>query len=210
MSAEDNSTTYTLVLSLEELQNGKELKLRPQVPPIFYLNSRLGVVCYLCYNPAIQIHSTIDTSEHKVAIIPVFTHSLTLLDFIEPQKSLKFTSTPKLNVDAVHTVALTIRKTTLFDLYEQFTGSAKSTTSLLSPSMLACLLTASVSEMGNHSDEDGVELRSLSFDGSVIVFRLSQQTQKKGLESASLTVSASNLQGVVELTETIVQKIQVI
>ena len=220
MSAEDNSTTYTLVLSLEELQNGKELKLRPQVPPIFYLNSRLGVVCYLCYNPAIEIHSTVDTSEHKVAMIPVFTHSLILLDFIEPQKSLKFTSTPKLNVDAVHTVALTIRKTTLFDLYGQFIGSAKSTISLLSPSMLACLLTTSksrysamlpsISEMSNRSDEDGVELRSLSFDGSVIVFRLSQQTQKKGLENASLTVSASNLQCAVELTETIVQKIQVI
>ena len=217
MSAEDNSTTYTLVLSLEELQNGKELKLRPQVPPIFYLNCRLSVVCYLCYNPAIQVHSTVDTSEHKVAMIPVFTHSLTLLDFIEPQKSLKFTSTPKLNVDAIHTVTLTIRKTTLFDLYEQFIGSANSTTSLLSPALLACLLTTSksrytamlplVSEMSNHSDEDGVQLRSRNCDGSVIVFRLSQ---KKGLESASLTVSGSNLQCAVELTETIVQKIQVV
>ena len=41
----------------------------------------------------------------------------------------------------------------------------------------------------------------MSFDGSVIVFRLCQQTQKKGLESASLTVSGSNLQCAVELTD---------
>ena len=211
---EYNSITHVVSTSLEGLSDEKELTLKLTIPSSLLIHKRLVINTHLSFSPSLAFTSK-NTTHHKSIMIQVHNRSLTPLDFIYPVKPVGQVIHSSLS-EAVHSVTLSIMETTVQYLYQQqcstvHTAQTLSTmlvnlicTSQTTRSTLLNYLTVKKDYLGNN----GVELRGLVHDNSLVIFRLCKQVKRDDKEDLyTLIVSASTLLCAIEMADLISQVI---